>query len=105
MLGNIQGMFLMCWRLSKLYEQVRAQSTSESVDVGSVTHYLERQFLLPDLWLLRCSSHSGWRRPCVTPFRAILRITSGEEGSACSVRILWQSWDHASKASMYRSRH
>ena len=24
MLGNIQAMFLMCWRLSKLYEQVRS---------------------------------------------------------------------------------
>lgn len=23
MLGNIQGMFLMCWRLSKLYEEAR----------------------------------------------------------------------------------
>ena len=24
MLGNIQAMFLMCWRLSKLYEEVRS---------------------------------------------------------------------------------
>ena len=28
MLGNIQGMFLMCWRLSKLYEEASSSTPS-----------------------------------------------------------------------------